>query len=223
MSIRGTNNMPILEEETYRGFGYHSSDWTPRSHKKIVIACDECGKARTVEKRQHRSLCFSCAMEKRSGENNHRWKPKVECRCEICGGKFKVNPSVILKGHGRFDSTNCANIWKSENTRGENSVHWKGGSSFEPYCQKFNNEFREYIRDKFGRICFLCSKTEEENGQRLSIHHVNGNKNCGCDEDATCQFVPLCLCCHSKIRSKKVDWEAKIRVKMQNKLNGWYI
>lgn len=105
---------------------------------------------------------------------------------------------------------------------GENNHQWKGGKSIE-YCSKWNDHFREYIRDKYGRKCFLCDKTEEENGKRLSVHHVNGNKNCGCDNDITCQFIPLCASCHGKVHTSKKDCTETITNKMKCELKGWYI
>jgi hypothetical protein len=115
--------------------------------------------------------------------------------------------------------------------RGENHHNWKGGVSFEPYCLKFNKKFKNYIRAKFGNVCYLCGKTVEENGEKLSIHHVNYNKACGCantEEDRKtdnneCQFVPLCRSCNSKMNKDRDKWEKHIKNKMKNKLNGWYI
>lgn len=101
----------------------------------------------------------------------------------------------------------------SKAQRGEKSVHWEGGKSFEPYCPKFNKNFKESIREKFNRICFLCSKTEEENGRKLNVHHVNYNKNCLCD-DSKCEFVPLCDSCHSKTNINKEYWEETILTKL---------
>ena len=158
------------------------------------------------------------------GKCNSSWKGgKVTCMCEICGIEFPVYPSVIKRGRGKVCSLKCQAEWQSKNRNGENNPSWQGGISFEPYCTKFNNEFKEYIRNKFGRICFLCQKTEEENRQKLSVHHVNYNKDCGCDDDETCQFVPLCNSCNSKVNSNRKEWEKKIKAKMRNKLNGWFI
>lgn len=123
------------------------------------------------------------------GKNSHTWKGgKVMQNCEICGTKFPIQPAEINKGKGRFCSPKCLGKWFSKHRRGENNPAWKNGASVRPYCYKWNDHFREYIRDKFGRICFLCDKTEKENGQRLSVHHCNENKNCGCDRDETCQL-----------------------------------
>lgn len=222
----------IDEKATYEKFGYHSYDLKPKSDKKIVAVCDDCGKARILSKGHYSALfCISCSLKGgrhpnfgKKGENAAGWKGgKIKRICEECGVEFPVYLSEIKKGWGKFCSRKCAGKRRSEYSRGENNSNWKNGASFEPYCEKFNNEFKEYIRDKFGRVCFLCPKTEEENGRRLSVHHVNYNKSCGCDDDETCQFVPLCIGCNAKVNFNRDMWEAKIKDMMKNKLNGWYI
>lgn len=89
---------------------------------------------------------------------------------------------------------------------GENHPQWKGGISFEPYCNKFNGKLKEEIREKYNRNCILCNKCECENGQRLSIHHVDYNKSCGCD-GLKCVLVPLCQSCHAKTNHNREYWE----------------
>ena len=96
---------------------------------------------------------------------------------------------------------------------GEKNPMWKGGVSFEPYCPKFNEAFKESIREKFNRTCFLCPTTEAENGRKLSIHHVNYNKDCLCD-DSDCEFVPLCSRCHTKTNHNRTYWENLIMDKL---------
>lgn len=95
---------------------------------------------------------------------------------------------------------------------GKRNGMWKGGVSFEPYCPKFNNTFKEKIRDKFNRKCFLCGIPE--NGRRLSVHHVKYNKNCGCDNDLKCDYVPLCASCHGKTNHNRSKWEKLISHKL---------
>lgn len=79
--------------------------------------------------------------------------------------------------------------------RGSNNPNWRGGRSH--YCFKFNEEFKEHIRDKFGRKCYLCPTTENENKRKLSVHHTDYNKNSICNGKEWA-FVPLCMRCHLK-------------------------
>ena len=106
----------------------------------------------------------------------------------------------------------------------EKNPNWNGGSSFEPYCHKFNERFKESIREKFNRTCFLCPTTEQAQMEemrsrrkrafRLSIHHVDYNKDCLCD-DSDCEFVPLCVPCHNKTNHNREYWEETIMDKLE--------
>ena len=88
--------------------------------------------------------------------------------------------------------------------QGPKSYRWKGGASFEPYCQKFNNEFRERVRAYFNYQCVECGTIQTE--RRLEIHHVNSNKQACCDS-STPVFVPLCKSCHGKAGHNTEYWE----------------
>jgi hypothetical protein len=209
--------MVILEEETFKKFGYYPRDLTPKSHKKILVACDACGKIREVRKDGYSALCKNCVKKSKYLSEETR-KKLTESNI---GNKYNLGKHLSEETRKKI----------SEAKKGEKNYSWKGGISFEPYCPRFNNEFKEYIRNKFGRICFLCGKTEEENGKKLCVHHVNYDKNCGCAEtdkdkkadDKTCQFVPLCNSCNSRVNTNRNLWELRIKNEMKNKLNGWYI
>lgn len=111
----------ILEEETYKKFGYYPSDLKPKSNKKILVACDGCGKVRMITRKNYRSLCFSCARKgKCSGEKNIRWKGgKIKCVCQYCGNVFETHNAWIKKGGGIFCNNKCKYKWRSENIREE--------------------------------------------------------------------------------------------------------
>jgi len=87
----------------------------------------------------------------------------------------------------------------------EKSSMWKGGISFGPYCPLFNYQFKEHIRDKFNRVCFICDKLEEECVTKLCVHHIDYNKNSVCNGKEWA-FVPLCKSCHSKTNSNRWYW-----------------
>jgi transposase len=81
---------------------------------------------------------------------------------------------------------------------------WMGGIS-NKYCDQWTEELRESTRERYGRKCFLCDKTEEDNGQRLSVHHVDMNKNQGCDGHSW-KLVPLCKRCHARAHANRYNW-----------------
>jgi hypothetical protein len=101
----------------------------------------------------------------------------------------------------------------------EKRPSWKGGISFEPYCPKFNNVFKDRVREFFGRKCILCGKTNEENGQRLSVHHVHHNKEACCD-NTLAYFVPLCTNCHGRVHGKGELFQAYFENMINNKYGG---
>jgi hypothetical protein len=79
---------------------------------------------------------------------------------------------------------------KMSNSRlGDKNPRWLGGISFFPYCQKFNDAFKECVRNRFDRKCFLCKASE--NGHKHHVHHIDYNKNSICNGQEWA-FVPLC-------------------------------
>jgi hypothetical protein len=86
---------------------------------------------------------------------------------------------------------------------GPNNSRWRGGISFEPYCPKFNNRTKEDIRKAFGYKCYLCPHIQKK--KKLSIHHVDYNKNTICNGKRW-PLIPLCLRCHSKTNFNRWFW-----------------
>lgn len=136
-------------------------------------------------------------------------KNKIKVCCGYCGKELFRTKNRIKDINESFCSRECM----AKKQKGKHHPSWKGGLSFEPYCIKFNNTFKESIRDMFDRKCFLCDKSEVDNGKKLCIHHVNYDKNCLCD-DSKCEFVPLCNSCHSKTNFNRSEWEQQILDKL---------
>jgi hypothetical protein len=78
---------------------------------------------------------------------------------------------------------------------GDKTHLWKGGISDQPYHKTFNREFRERVREFFGRRCFDCGMDEKENGAKLSVHHIDEDKSM-CGDGSELSYVPLCVSCH---------------------------
>jgi len=102
---------------------------------------------------------------------------------------------------------------------GKNNSSWRGGISFEPYCPKFNKEFKERVREFFGRVCVECGKNEEENGMKLPIHHVNYDKMVCCNSTKPI-FVALCNSHNSKANRNREYWEDHYTDIVNNKYGG---
>lgn len=100
---------------------------------------------------------------------------------------------------------------------GQNASNWQGGISFEPYCVKFNNEFKERVRAFFGYCCIECGSPQIK--EKLHVHHVNYRKDACCNEIVIPLFVPLCRACHIKTQRKRAFWQKYFT----NMINSYYM
>ncbi len=166
---------------------------------RIETVCKKCGKEFSVPvskiKRGWGTYCsIECYKKDHFGKNNPNWKGgNVKQICEICGSEFFVIPSKAKNNSNKYCSYECMGKAKS----GEKSPQWKGGTSFFPYCPKFNEARKEVVREFFGRKCLACGVDEVEFKNRLPVHHVDHNKNQGCDGKPF-NLVPLCIKCHGE-------------------------
>ena len=90
----------------------------------------------------------------------------------------------------------------SQSLKGENSPHWRGGISFEPYSVEFNRELKELIRNRDNYKCQLCGMPECENIRKLSIHHIDYNKQNSLPNNLT----SLCTGCNTKVNYNRQYW-----------------
>lgn len=188
------------------------SHHTEETKEKIRIA--NTGKHRSEETKEKMRINHADI----SGENNpnygNRYQLSEETKEKMRRAKLGKSSGIKGKHHTEEvkEKIRIAHLGKyhTEETKeemrkakkGENNPNWKGGISYEPYCLKFNYKFKEEIRERFGRQCFICGKSEEQNGRKLSVHHVNYNKDCLCNE-SKCYFVPLCDTCHGKTNQNR--------------------
>lgn len=66
----------------------------------------------------------------------------------------------------------------------------------------FDEELKTDIRDRDGRVCRICGKSEEDNGYQLDVHHVDYNKM---NKDEK-NLISLCHSCHKKANFNKPEW-----------------
>jgi hypothetical protein len=159
------------------------------------LVCNYCGKEFTrylspsnIARGDGKYCSLACYRKGR--------RRRVKLKCEICGKEFYTTPSQVSSRGRKHCSKQCFALALS----GDRCHMWRGGKSFEPYCSKFTRELKEDIREHFGRKCYLCQTPE--NGEKLSIHHVDYNKSQGC-EGLRWSLIPLCRHCHSLTTNRR--------------------
>ena len=111
------------------------------------------------------------------------------------------NYGMKNKHHTEKTKQHLSEIGKTK--YGESASNWQGGISFEPYSYKFNKYLKEKIRNRDNRICQNCGKTEIENGKKLTVHHIDYNKQ-NCDES---NLITLCISCNGKANKNRNYWK----------------
>lgn len=86
--------------------------------------------------------------------------------------------------------------------RGKEHYNWRGGISFEPYGLEFNEDLKEVIRNRDRRKCFICEKTELDNKEKLTVHHIDYNKQNNNPDN----LISLCRKCHTKTNHNRNYW-----------------
>ena len=132
--------------------------------------------------------------------------------------RHKNAVSIAMKGNqyalGRKHTEEAKKKISIANKHEKNS-NWQGGISLDKYCPKFSPKVRESIREEFNRKCFLCGKEENDNGRKLDVHHIDYNREQGCNGHSW-KLIPLCMSCHSKISKRnKVYFENLIMDKLK--------
>ena len=136
------------------------------------------------------------SSESQKGEKSHRYGKHntKEHNNKISESlKNKPKPEIVCKKISQSRLGKC---------RGEKNPNWNGGSSQNGYCYKNNVRRHRAVSRFYGYRCICCGKHESENitakgkQKRLSIHHVDHNREQGCN-GIPFNLVPLCLKCHA--------------------------
>ncbi len=143
---------------------------------------------------------------KHAGKVPWNKKDKAIVICLQCSKEFLVHQCRTHKtayaNIVRFCSHSCRAKHVFTGRNGELSGNWKGGVSFEPYCSKFNKRLKERVRERDGRVCQICRRTEKENGKKLAVHHIHYDKeNCYPD------LIALCAECSTKVNFNREYFE----------------
>lgn len=150
---------------------------------------------------------------------DEEWYEDFLSKAKIAGQKRKNNPeqyAAFLKGIDqlrndpeRWDAYLAKHL--AGTPRGEDHYNWKGGISSEPYGLEFNKVLHEFVRNRDGYTCQICPKTQEENGEELSVHHKDYDKR----NNHPSNLISLCRVCHTKTNHNREYWKAYFQVKQK--------
>jgi hypothetical protein len=233
----------VFQSAIKKGRGYFCSrncyhQWnkgenSPRFKKelKVIQICIQCKKEFVVAKGRvddgRGKFCSRrCKGDwmsiNRSGENHPMWNGgKKMCICKRCGKEFLITPSII--GNEKNNGSFCSKVCLAKSKTGKRGANWQGGLSFYPYCEKFNEDFRDRVRAFDGYACVECEMTQEEHLKRykrkLLVHHVAYDKQVCCNSERPL-FVALCCSCSSKANGKREYWKQHYTDLIMDKYRG---
>jgi len=119
--------------------------------------------------------------------------------------KTKEHKKKICVGNiGKHDhhGSNNPMYGNGHKIRGKDNPNWRNGSSNLPYPFAFGEELKKSIRDRDDNICQLCSKTKEQEGKNLCVHHIDYVKE---NLDPS-NLITLCNGCNSKVNGNRGYW-----------------
>ena len=168
-----------------------------------IFKCTWCGKNVWISAaRRNRSNNYFCNQKcyglwqqehNEKGENHPAWKGgKIEVQCAWCGRLKRIYPNWTKQHANHFCNPIHHYLWHSENISGERTSNWQGGKSFEPYPTGWTRKRKRATRERDDHNCQICGITEEDNGRKLDVHHIDTNKK----NLAPSNLISLCNSCH---------------------------
>ena len=178
-------------------------------HKGKVVS-EESRRKMSISKKEMYANGYVSPLLGRTTTEEHRKNMKKNHY--YCSG---VNNSFYDKKHTeetlRKISQNRTYLY------GEEHPSWRGGHSYRDYCPVFfNREYKQSIRDRDGNLCLNCSRTEDQEGRKLSVHHINYDKK-NCDLN---NLVTVCNKCNTQA-NKDREWHTEWYKLMLTKRYGY--
>lgn len=170
---------------------------------KIIKQCLICHKEFRDYPSNKRKYCSKkCCNLSIKDKNHHNWKGgKTKQICLYCNKEFEARlcPSYVKNGRGKF----CSNKCRGKGRSGKNSHLWQGGISKLPYPFEFDEQLKENIQQRDNYKCQLCGVPQRECIKKLSIHHIDYNKQ----NLSEVNLITLCISCNVKANFNREYWE----------------
>ena len=180
-----------IEGKIYGMFGKHHSEQSILKNSLSHIGKPAWNKNKSPSEETRLKQSISHIGKVRSEESKLKQSQTSKGRISGMKGKSqteeaKLKMSISLKG---------------KNTGDKNGM-WNNGSSFEPYPLGWTKTHKEQVRIRDDYRCQLCGCPQIENIEKLSIHHIDYNK----DNINLGNLISLCSRCHSKTNTRREHW-----------------
>lgn len=181
--------------------------YAPKSEvlRGISIYCSRACRHKSQREHQIQKVCEVCEKSFLYRKNVNERFCSLECKfsnekkltstCRRCEKTYKYYRNT---SEGKYCSMKCFR----EDYFGELTCRWLGGKSFEPYPPEFNQFLRRKIRELDGHYCQLCGLSEEDDGRKLSVHHIDYDKN----NIQLHNLISLCRYCHIRTNFHRQHW-----------------
>lgn len=193
----------ILRNATILYKGYDPDLLSAKSHKRICVSCDQCGRVRYVRKAWYRDLCLSCSTK---GSNNpmydvHRYGKdapnykvgNIILICHYCNKDFIVNQS---RKTAKFCNKKCEGKWHNENFSGKNNPNYNFDiTDEERLIKRQYPEYKQWRTSIFERDNYTCQECNQYGGN-LNAHHIESYSNNPDLRISLDNGITLCKDCH---------------------------
>ena len=100
--------------------------------------------------------------------------------------------------------------------QGINHEDFAGFLTEQKYCRKFNNQLRKQIRNNYNNCDYISGIHKDicNNNKNLDVHHVDYNKQQGC-EDHQWKLIPLSKSNHAKTNASRPFWNRLFTYSLQ--------
>jgi uncharacterized CHY-type Zn-finger protein len=152
----------------------------------------------TVYVNSQKKLNYICPNGNKHSIKYGHWRQGHRCPCYRCQKERHLAHSISQSG--------------------PNHPNWRGGISFEPYCQEWRDvEYKSSIKKRDGNRC-LNPYCDSKNPNDLTIHHIDYNKkNC-----RPSNLITVCRSCNAKANKNREWHTAWYQVILQNRYNYKY-
>lgn len=189
-----------------------------------TVACAQCGTEKTVigwvYDRNNQFFCgHTCKglwqKANLAGASHPLWQGgRVEVVCDQCGNVAprKRIPADAASATRHFCDSKCRGRWHSENLRGAQSTHWKGGVSPDRsnWCNAGGREWIAFCHKRDAYTCAICGDDCRSDAKQLHVHHKAGFTAYPGLQLEPANGVCVCSGCHYWLHSHEGD-ELRLR------------